>query len=97
MAVCELIKLPVSDRQVNVFVICLDTPDSSQNILDRNLGTGLASAIICVKKMVDQGEVDLVVVCSGKEKTFMAGADIKIELKFIGTNGMLRYCPDAHM
>ena len=96
MALCQLIELPVSDGQVNIFVICLDTPDSSQNILDRDLGTGLASAIICVKKMVDQGEVDLVVVCSGKEKTFMAGADIKIELEFIGTNGMLRYCSAAH-
>ena len=87
---CEILSLPISKGTVRVFVICVNTPDSSQNVIDRNFALGFGKAVLQLKELAANNEIDMVVICSGKENTFIAGADIKVELKYIGVHGSLR-------
>lgn len=88
---CEIIRAVERWATVNVFVICLDREDGDHNIIDRNFGWQLARAGLQAREMARKGEVDVVAVCSAKEGSFMAGADILYELKFVGIEGGQRY------
>ena len=88
---CEIIRDVERWGTVNVFVICLDREDGDHNIIDRNFGWQLARAGLQAREMARKGEVDVVAVCSAKEGSFMAGADILYELKFVGIKGGQRY------
>lgn len=92
---CEILSLPISKGTVRVFVICLNTPDSSQNVINRNFALEFGKAVLQLKKLTANNEIDMVVICSGKENTFIAGADIKVELKYIGVHGSLRCYSDV--
>ena len=87
---CEILSLPISKGTVRVFVICLNTPDSSQNVIDHTFALEFGKAVLQLKELTANNEIDMVVICSGKENTFIAGADIKVELKYIGVHGSLR-------
>ena len=88
---CEVIQALEAAGTVNVFVICLDKPVSVHNTIDRELGLGLARAVCLAREKAAQGEIDVVVVCSAKEKSFLAGADILYELKMLGVEGSQRW------
>lgn len=84
---CEIIQALEDTWTVNVFVICLDRPQSEHNIIDREFGYQFSRAIYVVREKVRAGEVDLLVICSAKDGSFMAGADIETQLKMIGSEG----------
>ena len=88
---CEIIQAVERWGTVNVFVICLDREEGDHNIIDRNFGWQLAKAVLLALEKARKGEVDVVAVCSAKEGSFMAGADILHELKFVGVEGGQRY------
>ena len=82
------------DAESNVFVICMDRPDLEHNIIDKQFGVDLVRAVHIAEKRALCGEIDTVIICSAKKGSFMAGADILHELKFIGSEGAYRYvCP----
>jgi enoyl-CoA hydratase/carnithine racemase len=83
---CEVIQVVEEPWTANIFVICLDKPDSELNIIDMEFGIQLGRTLYLAKENADAGEIDLVVVCSAKE-SFVAGADILLQLKLIGVNG----------
>lgn len=87
---CEIIQAVEDTWTANIFVICLDRRDSALNIIDRECGYQLGLALYLARQKVEAGEVDLLVVCSGKDKSFMAGADILTELKMVGIEGECR-------
>ncbi len=89
---CEVIQaLEDSGAVVNTFVICLDQPGREHNVIDRALGLQLARAVYLAAEKVEAGEIDLVVVCSGKKGSFVAGADIQSEMKYVGVEGEQKY------
>ena len=88
---CEIIQVVERWGTVNVFVICLDREEGDHNIIDRKFGLQLAKAGLQALEKARKGEVDVVAVCSAKEDSFMAGADILYELKFVGVEGGQRY------
>ena len=75
---------------MRVFVICLNSPDSQHNIIDRNFALDLGTAVHTAQGLAATGDIDMVVVCSAKDGSFLAGADIKIELQYTGSRGILR-------
>ena len=76
---------------LNVFVICMDRPDVEHNIIDKQFGLDLVRTVHVAEKRALSGEIDTVIICSAKKESFMAGADILHELKFIGGKGAYRY------
>lgn len=74
---------------MNVFVLCLDRLGFELNIIDKSFALELIQAVHCAQVLAAEGHVDVVVVCSGK-KSFLAGADIHHELKFVGARGMFK-------
>ena len=88
---CEIIQALQGRGVVNVFVICLDRRGSEHNIIDRQFGLELTQAAYLAGEKAGSGEADVVVVCSAKERSFLAGADIEVELKFIGPEGTRRW------
>lgn len=88
---CEVIQAIEDTWTANIFVICLDKPGSEHNIIDYELGLQFARVLFAVREKVREGEVDLVVLCSAKHQSFMAGADIQFELRSVGTDGETRY------
>ena len=87
---CEIIQAVQGRGAVNVFVICLDKYGSEHNIIDRQFGLEFAQAVYLVREKAENGEADVVVLCSAKDRSFLAGADIEEELKFIGPDGTRR-------
>lgn len=87
----EVISTPVGAGAVNIFVICLDREGGEHNIIDRPFATGLARAVVQADRLAGRGLVDMVVLCSAKRGSFVAGADIKHQLLMIGEEGKLRY------
>ena len=88
---CEVIQAVEDAGTINVFVICLDRAEGDHNIIDRELARQLGTAVHYAWKKARKGEIDVVVVCSAKKSSFMAGADILYELKFVGLEGAQRY------
>ena len=84
---CEVIQAVEDAGTIKVFVICLDRAEGDHNIIDREFARQLATAVHHAWKKARKGEVDIVVVCSAKKGSFMAGADIPYELKFVGPEG----------
>lgn len=74
---------------MRAMVICIDTPSSSQNLFDRMFSLEIGKAVIHANELANSNDIDLLVVCSGKD-TFIAGADIKNLLSYIGNQGGLR-------
>lgn len=87
---CEVIQALERGGTINIFVICLDKPNSEVNIIDKEFALSLARALYHAKDKAESGELNLVVVCSAKQGSFLAGADIDHELKFTGPSGTLR-------
>ena len=87
---CETILLPVSGGCVRLMVICLDKPDSAQNIVNHSFALGFGRAVVHANKLANDSAIDLVVICSGKLNSFVAGADIKTMLSCIGPSGVIR-------
>ena len=88
---CEVIQALEATGTINIFVICLDKPDSEHNIIDRELGLALARAVYLAREKADKGELDVLVLCSAKKRSFLAGADIEHELmQFVGVQGSYR-------
>lgn len=87
---CEVIQALESAGTVNVFVICLDKPDSVHNIIDKEFGLALARAVYLAWEKATNGELDVLVVCSAKDRSFLAGADIAHEMKYVGVAGANR-------
>ncbi len=88
---CEVIQAVESYGTVNVFVICLDRLGHDQNIIDLGFALQLACAVDHAKKQALDQDIHLVVICSAKSGSFMAGADILTELRFTGDSGSQRY------
>ena len=88
---CEVLQAVEYNWTANIFVICLDRPNSDLNILDMEFGEQLSCAVFTARDKALCKEIDLVVVCSGKENSFMAGADIPTQLKMIGVEGEYTY------
>lgn len=84
---CETIQVVEETWTANIFIVCLDKPGSELNIIDIEFGNQLGLALHLAREKAIAGEIDLLVVCSGKDKSFMAGADIMIELKVVGIEG----------
>lgn len=84
---CEVIQALDNKGSLNLLVLCMDRPGLEHNIIDRRFALELARVVGGAKEKVEAGEVDLVVVCSAKKGSFMAGADIETELKFVGLGG----------
>lgn len=55
--------------------------------MDWQLAYQLEQAMGVAREKVGAGEVDAVVICSAKDKSFMAGADIQTQLNFVGMKG----------
>ena len=87
---CEVVQSIDSSGTLNIFVICLDRAGSEHNIIDRVFGLALARAVYDAKTKLEYGEIDVVVVCSAKKGSFMAGGDILTEMKFVGVQGSQR-------
>lgn len=90
MAACHVVQLGVSERVVNLFVILLDRKGLEHNIVDMPFALELLQAVHRAHVLAARGDIDLVVVCSGKNKSFLAGADINHELKFVGSVGAIK-------
>ena len=87
---CEVVQAIESSGTINVFVICLDRVGHEQNIIDRGFALQLACALKQARQKAVIGEIDLVVVCSAKKGSFLAGADLLTELKYVGAQGSQR-------
>lgn len=88
---CEVIQALEHGGTINIFVICLDKPGSEVNVIDKEFALSLARVLYHAKDKAESGELNLVVICSAKQGSFLAGADIEHELKFAGPSGALRY------
>ena len=88
---CEVVQAMDNLQPLNIFVMCMDRHDSQHNIIDSCFGLDLKRVVHLADRKALCGEIDLVVVCSAKRGSFMAGADILHELKFIGVEGAQRY------
>ena len=88
---CEIIQAVEGRGAVNIFVICLDRCGSEHNIIDRQFGLEFTQAVYLAGEKAGSGEADVLVLCSAKERSFLAGADIEEELKFIGPEGTRRW------
>ncbi len=87
---CEVIQALEAAGTVNIFVICLDKADSAHNVIDKEFGLGMGRALFLAREKASKGELDVVVLCSAKKRSFLAGADILHELKFVGVEGSRR-------
>ena len=93
---CEELSISVSDGFVRVLVICINTPNSTHNIVDRTFGLEFSKAVVFATEQANKNAIDLVVVCSGKSNGFIAGADINTMLSCIGNAGALRFAYTLH-
>ena len=84
---CETIQALEETWTANMFVICLDKPESELNTIDLEFGIQFGRALYLAKEKANVGEIDVLVVCSAKEESFVAGADILLQLKLIGIEG----------
>ena len=91
VAHCEILALPVAQGVVRAMVICLNTPDSSQNIIDRSFCFEFGKAVMLAVELARGDAIDLLVVCSGKSNGFIAGADINYLLSYTGHSGCIKY------
>lgn len=74
--------LPVQEVSIRIAVIMLDRKGSSSlNIIDEGLALSFARAVAALRLLVEKGHVDCIVICSAKQGNFLAGADIKFELR----------------
>lgn len=94
---CEILQAVEDAWTINIFVICLDRPDMELNILDLEFGHQLGRALYLARERVAAGEVDMLVVCSAKPNSFMAGADILTQLKLTGIEGEQRCVMCVHV
>lgn len=53
--------------------------------------TKRTKAVFLARKKAKEGEVDIVVLCSAKIQSFLAGAGIQTQMEFVGMAGMQRY------
>lgn len=83
----EVIQAEIDTNTVNIFIITFDKKNSSQNILDTALALELARAIRCAQLLCERAEIDVLVFCSRKKGIFLAGADIKQEIRYSGEQG----------
>ncbi len=89
---CEVVPIPIATRgYARAMVICFNTPESTQNIIDRNFALEFGKAILHANELANSNEIDLLVVCSAKGSGFVAGADINTLLSCIGPSGSLKY------
>ena len=80
--VLSVFVLPVEAASIRIAVIMLDRKGStSVNIIDEGLALSFARAITALRLLAEKGYVDCVVICSAKQGNFLAGADIKFELR----------------
>ena len=87
----EVIQALEGQGTINIFVICMDKPGVEHNVIDRQFATDLAKAVFLAREKAKEGEVDIVVLCSAKIRSFLAGAGIQTQMEFIGMAGMQRY------
>ena len=88
---CEVKRIPVNKGLVRVFVICMNTPDTQYNVINSAFAVELGTAVHTAQGVAAAGDVDLLVLCSAKDKSFVAGADIRQQLQYIGSRDILRY------
>jgi len=76
----ELVDLPgVGCR---LMIICMDHQTSlGVNIIEEGMGLSLARTVLMAEWYVQNELINAVVLCSGKQHSFLAGADILYELK----------------
>ena len=75
-----------------LFVICMNRPGADHNIIDKSFCLAFARIVLTAREKAVRGEVDAVVVCSAKQGSFMAGADIEHELlHYSGPGGEQRW------
>ena len=78
----ELVELPEADSRL--MVICMDHVTSlAVNIIDEEMGLALARALLEAEWYIENKLINGLVLCSGKHRSFLAGADILFELKMI--------------
>jgi len=75
----ELVDLP--GMGCRLMIICLDHQSSAVNIIEEGMGLSLARAVLTAEWYVQNELINAVVLCSGKQHSFLAGADIHYELK----------------
>ena len=76
----ELVDLP--GMGCRLMIICMDHQSSSAvNIIEEGMGLSLAKAVLIAEWYVKNELISAVVLCSGKQHSFLAGADIHYELK----------------
>lgn len=74
----ELVEVPEAGSRL--MVICMDHLTSlAVNIIDEEMGLALAKAVMEAEWYVKNELINGVVLCSGKYKSFLAGADILFE------------------
>lgn len=72
--------LEVAEADSRLMVICMDHVSSSGvNIIDEEMGLSLARAVTEAEWYVENQLINGVVLCSGKHRSFLAGADILFE------------------
>ena len=74
--------LPVEGTSIRIAAIMLDRKGSSSvNIIDEGLALSFARATTALRLLSQKAYIDCVVICSAKQGNFLAGADIKFELR----------------
>ena len=83
-AVLRIFIVPLDEEGIQLAVINLDRESdtaSSVNIIDEEFALSLARTVFVLAMLAQEGSIDCVVLCSSKENSFIAGADIKYEIK----------------
>ena len=83
-AVLRVFIVPLDEEGIQLAVINLDRESdtaSSVNIIDEEFALSLARTVVVLTLLAREGSIDCVVICSSKENSFVAGADIKYEIK----------------
>lgn len=74
--------LPLEEASGRIAVVVLERKGSvSLNIIDEGLALSLARSTFALSLLAQKAYVDCVVICSAKQGNFLAGADIKFELR----------------
>ena len=74
--------VPLEEASVRIAVVVLErTESASINIIDEGLALSLARSTFALRLLAQKACIDCVVICSAKQGNFLAGADIKFELR----------------
>ena len=78
----DLVEIPEANSKL--MVICMDHVTSMVvNIIDEEMGLSLARALLEAEWYIENKLINGLVLCSGKHRNFLAGADILFELKMM--------------